>query len=119
MKRDADLLRELLFKLEQERDYVSHVDVDKDSSDQGRVEYGHLLLLDDDGLIELSGRYRNTVRITNRGHDFIAAVRSESIWAKAKAAASNAGTATVSMLFEVALAYGKRELKQATGIDLP
>ncbi|WP_299864171.1 DUF2513 domain-containing protein [uncultured Roseobacter sp.] len=119
MKRDEDLLRQLLFDLEQEDDFVSaafveHMNMPKED----RVKRGHVLLLADAGLVApMSGEW-STFRLTNDGHDFIAAVRQDTVWNKTKETASKAGSVTLSMLFEIAVALGKEKLRQATGLAL-
>jgi hypothetical protein len=114
VKRDEDLLRELLFRLEAQDDYLSHGYILTDgSSDQERREYGHLLLLDDAGYVKVSRH--DYVRITNRGHDFIEAIRNDTTWNKSKEIAEKAGVKTVNILFEIAVSIGKQKLKEMTG----
>lgn len=118
MKRDDDLVRDLLFRLEAEEDYLSLVFANtKDNSESGRHEFGHILLLADAGFVDLSGRGGDIVRLTNAGHDFIAAVRNDTTWSKTKDVAGKAGIATLGMMFEIAVAIGKQKLKEVTGWD--
>lgn len=118
MKRNDDLLRELLFRLEAEDDYLSVAfGITGSSSDKERAEYGHLLLLADAGFVELTGKHSNVVRLTNAGHDFLSAVRLDTTWNQTKKMASDAGLGTVKVLFDIAVAIGKKKLKDVIGVD--
>ena len=118
MKRDDDLVREILFRIEAEEDHVSAAfSQSLDTSEQGRREFGHVRLLRDAGLLELSGKYGDMVRLTNKGHDFIAAVRDDNIWEKTKNVTSKAGVSTLGVLFDVALAFGKKKIAEIAGLD--
>ena len=111
MRRDDDLLREILFKLEDEDDYISiEFGASTDSSEYDRKVFGHLLLLADAGLVELSGKYRESARITNYGHDFIAAIRDDTHWNQTKRIAESAGAKTIGILFDVAIGLAKQRL---------
>lgn len=119
MKRDNDLIRELLFRLEREEDYISNsFVVHDDLSEEERREVGHIMLLADQGFVALSGKYGDQVRITNLGHDFLAAIRDETVWNKTKEAAQTAGAATLGVIFDLAMAYGKKKLTETTGLSL-
>jgi DNA-binding transcriptional ArsR family regulator len=113
VKRDEDLLRDILFQLEKHSDYiVLDFSVDKGTDIDGRTIYGHLLLLGDAGLVEIGGKDRETARITNAGHDFIAAIRDDNHWSQTKKIAESVGAKTVGILFDVAIELAKQRLKR-------
>lgn len=87
MKRDDDLIRKLMLELEADPEPVVHKFMGAGASPEAEREYYHLLLLADAGYLEVSGRYRDAFRITNAGHDFLAVLASDGIWAKARAKA--------------------------------
>ena len=118
MTRDDDLLRDLLFRLEADTDFESIDFVLTDGScDTERKEAGHVELLKDAGLVADSG-FGGAIRITNHGHDFLAAIREQSTWNKTKELAESAGVKTLGVLFEVAVSLGKQKLKEKMGLEL-
>lgn len=119
MKRDADLIRERLFQLEGEEDYSSFKFADGKTTDpEERRRFGHIKLMADAGLVELSGTYRDGVRVTNDGYDFIAAIRDDTIWAKTKDAGTDLGGMTLGVLKDVAVAMVRAKLAATTGLNI-
>lgn len=111
-------MRDILFRLEAEEDYISGDFPEVlDADEKLNLERGHILLLADAGLVELLGRHRETVRLTNKGHDFLASIRQDTTWAKTKEIAGNAGVKTIGVMFDVAVAIGKQKLRDATGLE--
>jgi len=81
MKRDPELLREILFKIEDDVDVLTQ-DM---HTEKNRVIHGHVELLEDDGLVEcdplhnIAGvpiKYRS-IRLTSTGHDVLDALRDD------------------------------------------
>lgn len=56
--------------------------------------------------------------MTNQGHDYLAAVRSDTIWNKTKGAANQLGGATLGVMKDIAVAYVKQEAKEKLGLSL-
>lgn len=114
MRRDDDYLRELLFKLEANEgwNYIFSSDTEEDDR-----EYYHLMLLADADLLEQSGSFGESWRITNAGHDFIALTRQNEAWAKVKAASAKIGGGSVQMLVRIAEGYARQKLTEL-GIPL-
>ena len=87
MKRDMDLCRAILLKVE-EAEPMAIVDIRPENFDgRSMSELGeHVQLLQDDGLVEANFRMggQSIQRLTARGHDFLALARNESIWNNAK-----------------------------------
>lgn len=101
MKRDMDLVREILLKMEEFPFDGRFHDVIVDGHADSEINY-HIILLHEAGLIEaldvsnLSCMCWRPQRLTYAGHEFLDAARSDTIWQKAKAWTTNAtGTLTV------------------------
>ena len=117
MKRDDDLIRELLFKYEESEDWLQLMPGQTlDSSSSARRERYHVLLLSDEGLI--TGVGNGTFRLTSKGHDYVSAIRSATVWNKTKEAAAQIGGATLGMMKDLAVAYLKQEAANKLGISL-
>ncbi len=117
MKRDDDYIRKLLLDLEasDEVDLVCFQSFD--DTEEEKKRYYHLQLLNDAGL--MLETQKGVYRMTNQGHDFVAAIRSDTIWTKTKAGASQIGGVTLGILKDLAVSYLKQEAKKTLGIDLP
>lgn len=117
MKRDDDYIRQLLLELEAspETSVLSALAIGSDEEEE--KHHYHLQLLCDAGL--MTEVQPGVFRMTNQGHDFIAAIRSDTIWSKTKAGAGELGGVTLSILKDIAISYLKQEAKRTLGIDLP
>ncbi|OHD00876.1 MAG: hypothetical protein A2885_13290 [Sphingopyxis sp. RIFCSPHIGHO2_01_FULL_65_24] len=117
MKRDMDLVRELLLAIEDDpsRRLARLPDL------QGRtkaVVLEHVQLCVDAGLIEAQffkamnprDAMAHDIRLTWTGHEFLDATRSPEIWTKTKAGAAKVGSTSMKLLFEIASGYAKAEL---------
>ncbi|KJS86265.1 MAG: hypothetical protein JM58_07135 [Peptococcaceae bacterium BICA1-8] len=90
MKRDLDLIRQILLIIEDKPDYDSWAGLDIPGKSNNEISY-HIMLLNEAGLIEArkmcvydgSSDWKPS-RLTWEGHEFIEASRDENIWAKAK-----------------------------------
>ena len=117
MKRDDDLIRDLLFKYEDQADWLLMMPGDTlDASENARRERYHVLLMADEGFVTEVGR--GTFRLTSQGHDYISAIRSDNVWAKTKDGAAKVGGVTLGVMKDLAIAYVKREVAQKLGIEL-
>jgi hypothetical protein len=122
MKRDMDLVRELLLKLEAEPLDGDLYSVEPDGLGiTGRtpdeIAY-HLVLLIDGGLLdakrELSGQFVAR-KLTWAGHDFLDSVRDPKIWRATKERVKEAGGFTMEILVGVAKEIISRNLVQLAG----
>ncbi|MAU51073.1 MAG: hypothetical protein CMN17_01595 [Roseovarius sp.] len=78
MKRDDDLLRDMLFEFETQEDFlILDRNVMRASQEDRRWKY-HLYLAADQGLVTPVGA--GTYRMTSQGHDFLEAIRDEGLW---------------------------------------
>ncbi len=97
MKRDMELIRKLLLIVESlpdEWDVGDSLDLDVSSS----TVRGHLEILQEAGYLDIKissfvgGGYSiNKIRLTWKGHEFLDAVRSETIWKETKEAVTKTG----------------------------
>jgi hypothetical protein len=117
VKRDDDLLREILFSYKKKDDWlVAERNVMGMSAEQ-RKRLGHVYLLRDAGLIADVGR--DTYRLTNAGHDYLEAVRDPGVWEKTKATVSETGgAATLEIVKALAVGFLKKKISQHTDIEL-
>lgn len=124
MKRDMDLIRELLLRLEA---HDGNVNSPPNLDDLGKSDLEiseHYIMLINEGFIEGLRQdvgSRTTVlpqRITWSGHDFIDSVRDPEIWRRTKEGALAAGGFTVELLKELAKGYVKKILSEKTGVPL-
>lgn len=117
MKRDDDYVRQLLLDLEASEETLMVAALTLNQDDEEEKQYYHLQLLCDAGLMKEV--QPSVFRMTNQGHDFIATIRSDSIWSKTKSGAAQIGGATLGILKDIATAYLKQEAKKVLGLDLP
>lgn len=132
MTRDMDLIRSLLLEIEGGKRVfyvISHeiaemMDVDPalatDPEEADRLEY-HLGLLQDAKFVELhrgGGGAWQIERITWTGHEFLDTVRDSEVWRRTKEAAKTVGIASISLIWDMAKAYGKHVASERLGIAL-
>lgn len=129
MRRDMDLIRELMLKIEvlptahcgefRLQPGVDPMAVADFSANE--IEY-HLRLIVEAGLITSRGRFGNGDfrfdRMTGSGHDFVDSVRSPEVWAKTKKGAEAAGGFTVDLLKDLAKGFLKKQIEDYTGVKL-
>jgi DNA-binding transcriptional ArsR family regulator len=130
MKRDMELVREVLLKLEALplrpgamtviSGHSEEMAIDGYSPDE--VEY-HLTQLRDAGFLDSPGSQPAGYGITFRslsweGHDFLDAVRSPEVWKRTKEGASTVGGWTFGLMKDMATAYAKHVAKEKLGLDL-
>lgn len=129
MKRDMDVIRALMLKLEalpinghaifavgpdDEEIAVANASVDQ-------IAY-HLRLIYDQGFLDSPGEPFLSGQIPFRGltwagHDFIDSIRDDDVWRKTKTQAEKVGSWTVDILSGFAKAVIKAKIKAATGLD--
>jgi Hypothetical protein (DUF2513) len=130
MKRDMDLIRELLLKLEALE--VSPGEIEEDiplemvevSGFTNEQLAHHLRMLANGGFIEPNPEMPVSTwifkfrRITWKGHDFLDSVREQKIWEKTKKGAEAAGGFTVELLKDLAKGFVKKQIEEHTGVKL-
>ncbi len=130
MKRNMDLIRELLLKLESYSNppgtmvvidpYHGQFQIDGYSPDE--LAY-HLALIREAGFIESPGSQSVGLGVTFRrlswdGHDYLDAVRDPEIWRKTKRGAEAAGSFTFDLVKDLAQGFIKTKIREHTGVDL-
>ena len=115
MKRDDELLRRILIDTEAQNDWLIFVSRAMNQSQQDR-EFGyHVELLSDAGL--MTKVPDSGYRMTNQGHDYLEAIRSDTVWNKTKQGAAQVGGMTLGMMKDLAIAYFKQEVAGKLGIN--
>jgi hypothetical protein len=129
MKRDMDLIRELLLKLEAlPMRPGGIVTIPSDAAeiavpgyDSAQIDY-HLGQIRRAGFIDEGGsRPMSGIGfrcLTWQGHDFLDSVRDPKIWAKTKDGALAAGGFTVDLLKDLAKGFVKKQIEERTGVTL-
>lgn len=116
MKRDDDYIRELLFEAEaSDQPYLLAV-LAMSPSEADLKRHMHAIWLSDAGFFQEVNK--GVFRITNQGHDYLAAIRDDGVWQKTKAAASTAGGVGLGVMKDIAVAYVRQELSDRLGIAL-
>lgn len=116
MKRDDDLIRDLLFEAEaSDQPYLLAV-MSMNPSEADLKRHMHAVWLSDAGFFQQVND--GVFRITNQGHDYLAAIRDDSVWKKTKEAASTAGGVGLGVMKDIAVAYVKQELSNRLGLPL-
>lgn len=116
MKRDDDYLRELLFVLEGEKDWRVHLTSVIAPKDTDEKKAYHVMLLCDAGyMTTVSG---HIYRMTSSGHDYLDAIRDDTVWAKIKDVTASVGGVTLGVMKELAVAYLKQEITKKSGLQL-
>ncbi len=133
MRRDMDLIRELLLRLEGFDKSPYGVETFSPEGDEIAVEgytpdqiAYHLNLIYEAGLVETGTKGSGMTmdgefmfrRLTWSGHEFVDAIRSPEVWRKTKAGASAVGGWTFGILKDLSMAYLKHEAKQRLGIEI-
>jgi hypothetical protein len=126
MRRDMNLIREMMLELEQNSELNGRVSFDATASDlfpnikrdDDTLTY-HLLQIFDEGwvdgeYVEVSGDFI-IKRITADGHDFIDAIRELGTWEKTVSLMRTAGGGTLRLALEVAKGVLRSEIQKRIG----
>lgn len=118
MKRDMDLVRQLLLAVETAEVTSQLANPVIEGYDQTTVDH-HVFLMWEAGLVEAidtntmsSGPHKRAAarRLTWQGHDALEVFRNDTIWAKTKATVATVGGASIPMVIEVASRYVRERL---------
>ena len=124
MKRDMDLIRDLLLHIEQDNEFNEERSIEKEklSEQNARVISAHCKLLKQAGYINkltlASGGYILAGELTNQGYDFVDTIRDEKIWRKTKQAVDTAGGFSVRLLGRIATGFLEKKIEDATGVEI-
>ena len=125
MKRDMDLIRQLMLKIEELPESDSDVVADAVSAAERRrdVDY-QLRLLTDAGFVRgiaahsMDGDHWLDLNLTWEGHELLDTIRDPAVWRKTKDGLTKVGGMGLEMMAGVAKAYAKELIKEKLGIDL-
>ena len=124
MRRDLDLVRNILLHIEGKHEAASiqKLDFDAFNGFTQKVIYEHARLLREAGYLrdtkQVLGMSVMVSGLTWKGHDFLDSVRDPQVWAETKDAANKVGGWTVSLVSEIAKGLIKTKIKQHTGVEL-
>lgn len=118
MKRDMDLIREILIKLEAlpPHDELASDEINCDKTEEEITE--HMLLIEEAGLAEglvtnfSDFKIISLQRLTNSGHDYLDMIRRDTIWNKIKETAREKG---IELTIDGVKAIGSLVLTQIIG----
>lgn len=124
VKRDMDLMREILLKIESKPDLIPKT-IEMPEYDREVVGRQTELLFDNgfiDGIdqrnMSESFRYIFARDLTWSGHDFLDSVRDPEIWEKTKKGVSEAKSFSFELLKALAKGFAKKQIEEKTGISL-
>ncbi len=126
MKRDMDLVRDLLLQIEEfDQGYGGDVEIEaRDHEPQVVAEHLRLLLearlIEGDAVPDDEYAFDHILptRLTWSGHDFLETVRDPEIWKKTKEGALSAKGFTLDLLQDLAKGFIKKQIEERTGIAL-
>ncbi|MDY7099222.1 MAG: DUF2513 domain-containing protein [Pseudomonadota bacterium] len=103
MKRDMDLVREMLLWMEDHEDRLILVNEFKVFCDDSELTLGHIGILKSGGLIDEP--QKGLLGVTWEGHEFLDKVRDPEIWTKTKEGASKLNSWGVKLIGEMASGF--------------
>ena len=117
MKRDMDLVRQILFAIEDlPKQHNGFVDIKIDGRAAEEINY-HLMILIDAGLIKadfvtnkMTDYIWKSIRLTWDGHEFLDASRDNKRWEKAKGVMAQAGGFALDVMKQLLIQYLKADL---------
>ena len=119
MKRDMDLVREMLCEVEKTDTFGTQIHLKFDGYSPEEIDY-HILLLSDADLIKTDPprdieRKRRPVRLTWEGHEFVEAARDDARWNQAKEMMKGTGGFVVEIAKSLLIDLAKEQIK--TGLQ--
>ncbi len=117
MKRNDDIIRQLLFEFEEQPNWQLFSQLLPAAPQEDQIKHSHLLLLVDEGWVTLVHK-GGTYRLTAAGHDYLDVVRSDAVWEKTKVGVAQVGGMTLGMIKDLAIAYAKQAAAEKLGIEL-
>lgn len=126
MKRDMDLVRELLLVIENDamEPFAGLQQIEVQGQEPGVIDY-HLSLMIDAGMIVgeiqpyLGGELSHFIHgLTWIGHDFLDSVRDPDIWAKTKQGANAVRSWSFETLKEIGKGLIKKQIEKYTGVEV-
>ena len=111
MKRDLDLVKSILVKIEANPDPIGWIEIELLEASAIEVAY-HVKILSQSGLIEAvnvttrSGFDWKAISLTWKGHEFLDTIRNDTVWVKTKEAIkSKGGSLPFTLISKIAAAF--------------
>jgi hypothetical protein len=125
MKRDMDLVRDLMLGIE-ERNKPRLADLLRDdkSAEREAIVAHHIRILVDAGYLwgidaqTMSGDDWLHLELTWNGHELLDTIRDQQVWSETKTRVKQLGNASLEVIVEIAKAYIKKKAKDVLGIEL-
>ncbi|MCC5856145.1 MAG: DUF2513 domain-containing protein [Idiomarina sp.] len=120
MKRDMELVRRILFQLEERLEFDEPYVPKVDGYSENEIFY-HVKLMSEAGLIEAKnwsdddGPCWLATSMTAAGHDFLDAARSDRLWAKAKSIVTGSGGALTLEALKIGLSMAVKNAIMGSG----
>jgi Hypothetical protein (DUF2513) len=116
MKRDMELIRELMLAIESQDSYFNHESVKAIGYDEPQIDYHLELLIEEKLVIGQVQRMREPLspiilieKLSWSGHEFLDNARNESVWEKTKTiVAEKGGSVSVGILTQVLTSVTKQ-----------
>jgi len=123
LKRDMDLIRELMLAIESGKHEFTQSEGLEGTDAEPEVIFYHLRLLNQAGYLAfpsetVGGASFEVQGLTWEGHEFIDTIRDPEVWKRTKGAMAKAGGWTVGLIKDLGTAYLKHIIKEKAGIDL-
>jgi hypothetical protein len=130
MKRNLDLIRQIMLALEENQDLNGRSRLNGRAGqlvplpghDEDVLAYNLMMILDEgwlDGEYGMTSGTFTVTRLTADGHDFIDSTRSPDVWDKAKSIATTAGGETLRFVWEAAKGIIRAEIARKLGPFMP
>lgn len=131
MKRDMDVIRDILLTLESsDTARIGRKRIELEGVDPAIIDF-HIELLKEAGFVDHqivqpqygSGyesriRFDAGMRLTMDGYDFLESIKDVEVWEQTKVGIRKVGNAGLAVVWEIAKAYGKQVIKERLGLDI-
>lgn len=129
MKRNLELIRELLFYFDNKStDHVVRSEsIELDDYAPEDIQY-HLVLMFQAGFLSGEGLHSGSTprriievlpqNLTWEGHEYLDSIRDDEVWRKIKNLGPTIGGLTFSMIKELGMAYAKTEIERLFGVEI-
>lgn len=124
MKRDMDLVREILLAVERsDADPIDSIQIVIPNYTLTQVSY-HVHIMEEAGLVEAldlssdDGYDFEPKRLTWHGHEYLDTIRDPAIWRETKKQMEAAGGFSLDLVKAIAKGFIKKKIEQHTGVSL-
>lgn len=125
MKRDMDLIRDILIQIGDADDDIDTNLLIKGKTDlEKRLIFYHVEILHGKNLITgycittTGGDYWHMLKLTWDGNDFLSAIQDDDVWSSTKDGIQNAGAFTFDLVKDLARGFIKKKIEEHTGIKI-